>query len=279
MPYGVYGRFARRSSLIRQDKLAALNSVATEALQNVRTLRALEGEQSMVSRYSHESWNLIFLEHQRAAAYGVFAVFYNGLTEGIKAVALGAGGVLVARGGLSPEQLTASMLYVDNVVGSSLSVGGQYRQLMQAIGSSRKVFEYAEMPPSPSVEPSNETALQIVPSGDFRGSVLFRNVSFTYASRTEPVLQGFDLELTPGSTIALVGHSGCGKSTVAALLQPESENPTKSVGPSTPPGGTRGGRPKDEEDPPGAEHQPLGACGDDDSEGAPTWKASMIRWT
>ncbi|CAJ1360503.1 unnamed protein product [Effrenium voratum] len=217
--YGVYGRFARRSSLIRQDKLAALNSVATEALQNVRTLRALEGEQSMVSRYSHESWNLIFLEHQRAAAYGVFAVFYNGLTEGIKAVALGAGGVLVARGGLSPEQLTASMLYVDNVVGSSLSVGGQYRQLMQAIGSSRKVFEYAEMPPSPSVEPSNETALQIVPSGDFRGSVLFRNVSFTYASRTEPVLQGFDLELTPGSTIALVGHSGCGKSTVAALLQ------------------------------------------------------------
>ena len=41
----------------------------------------------------------------------------------------------------------------------------------------------------------------------------------------------------------------------------------------------KGGRPTDEEDPPGAEHQPLGVCGDDDSEGAPTWKASMIRWT
>eukprot|EP00434_Breviolum_minutum_P031975 symbB.v1.2.028277.t1/scaffold2974.1/size67673/2 len=218
--YAVYGKFARRSSLLRQDRLASLNSVATEALQNVRPLRAFSGEEAMMARYRHESENLIFLEHQRAAAYGLYATFYNGLTEGIKAVALGTGGVLVSRGGITPEQLTASMLYVDNVVGSSLSVGGQYRQLMQAIGSSRKVFEYAEMPPSTTMVPTNQTAMKRVPLEDFKGSVTFRNVSFSYASRPdEPVLRGIDLDLPPGKTTALVGSSGSGKSTVAALLQ------------------------------------------------------------
>ena len=86
----------------------------------------------MMERYKYESSKLIFLEHQRAAAYGLYATFYNGLTEGIKAVALGTGGVLVARGardlrmccdsfsfccfkapfgteGISPEQLTAPL--------------------------------------------------------------------------------------------------------------------------------------------------------------------------
>lgn len=219
--YAVYGKFARRSSLLRQDRLAALNSVATEALQNVRPVRGFSGEEAMMERYHHESQNLIFLEHQRAAAYGLYATFYNGLTEGIKAVALGTGGVLVARGGLSPEQLTASMLYVDNVVGSSLAVGGQYRQLMQAIGSSRKVFEYAEMPPSQTMVPTNRTALKRVPWKVFKGSVTFRNVTFTYASRPEgpPVLRGIDLDIPPAKTTALVGSSGSGKSTVAALLQ------------------------------------------------------------
>eukprot|EP00439_Symbiodinium_sp_Y106_P049175 s1157_g6.t1 len=218
--YAVYGRFARRSSLLRQDKLAVLNGVATEALGNVRTLRAFSGEEAMMNRYEQESYNLIFLEHQRGAAYGLYATFYNGLTEGIKAVALGTGGVLVSRGAISPEQLTASMLYVDNVVGSSLAVGGQYRQLMQAIGSSRKVFEYAEMAPSPSMVATAATDRQVVPAEDLKGSVTFRNVTFAYAAREdEPVLRGIDLDVPPGRTTALVGPSGSGKSTVAALLQ------------------------------------------------------------
>ncbi|CAE8725648.1 unnamed protein product [Polarella glacialis] len=155
--YAVYGRFARRSSLLRQDKIAGLNSVATEALSNVRTLRAFAGEEAMMEKYDLASEKLIFLEHQRAAAYGIYATFYNGLTEGIKAVALATGGILVSQGVVNAEQLAASMLYVDNVVSSSLAVGGQYRQLMQAIGSSRKVFEYAEMQPSASVVATSES--------------------------------------------------------------------------------------------------------------------------
>lgn len=218
--YTVYGQFARRSSLLRQDRLAGLNSVATEALQNIRAVRAVGGEDMMVDKYAAASAELLFLEHQRAAAYGLYATFYNGLTEGIKAVALATGGALVARGAIGAKQLAASMLYVDSVVGSSMAVGGQYRQLMQAVGSSRKVFEYAEMPPSPSVVASPLARVVEIPADAFRGAVSFRNVTFTYSSRPgEPVLEGLDLEIKAGSMTALVGSSGSGKSTVAALVQ------------------------------------------------------------
>jgi len=219
--YTRYGRFTRNASLIRQDALADLNSVATEGLQKIRTVRALGCEDDVLHNYRGAATRLIFIEHQRAAAYGLYATFYNGLTQGIKAVALGAGGILVARGMLNPEQLTAAMLYVDSVVGSSLAVGGQYRQLMQSIGSSRRVFEYAEMPPSLSVlsdcreDHGHQARLNAI-----HGGVLFRNVHFNYPSRPdETVLNGLNLELVAGSITALVGSSGSGKSTVACLLQ------------------------------------------------------------
>lgn len=215
--YTVYGRFTRRSSMLRQDRLAGLSIVATEALQNVRTLRSLACEGAMLEKYEDASAQLIFLDHQRAAAYGIYATFYNGLTEGIKAVALAAGGILVASGGMNAEQLTASMFYVDSVVASSLNVGSQYRQMMSSIGSSRKVFELSEMPPSKSVVA--EGGLRIA-SQDLRTAIAFRNVTFSYPTRPgDMVLRGLDLDLVPGSVTAIVGSSGSGKSTVAALLQ------------------------------------------------------------
>jgi len=218
--YTHYGRFTRKASSIRQDALANLNSVATEGLQKIRTVRALGCEDDILDNYRGAANRLIFIEHQRAAAYGLYATFYNGLTQGIKAMALGAGGILVARGMLNPEQLTAAMLYVDSVVGSSLAVGGQYRQLMQSIGSSRRVFEYAEMPPSSSVLSDCEGHGQRIRLNTIRGGVSFRNVQFKYPSRPEEsVLNGLDLELAAGSITALVGPSGSGKSTVACLLQ------------------------------------------------------------
>jgi len=176
----------------------------------------------MLQKYASATDELLFVEHQRAAAYGIYAMFYNGLTEAIKAVALGAGGILVARGSIGAEQLTASMLYVDSVVGSSLAVGGQYRQLMQSIGSSQRVFQYTEMSPSASVvnENSGGPSGRRITAGDFCGGIHFQNVSFAYPGRPDtPVLRGLDLDLPAGSTTALVGSSGSGKSTVAALVQ------------------------------------------------------------
>lgn len=221
--YTVYGRFTRRASFLRQDQLAGLNIVATESLQNVRTLRSLGGEGALLRKYDQAAHKLVFLEHQRAAAYGVYATFYNGLSEGIKAVALGVGGLLCFRGTMTPEQLTATMLYVDLVVGSSLAVGGQYRQLMQSIGSSRRVFEYTEMTPSPSVvrQPGDDSSgSRRLPLDSFVGQVSFRNVSFTYPTRPgDPILRGLTLDVPAGVTTALVGASGSGKSTLASLLQ------------------------------------------------------------
>eukprot|EP00931_Biecheleriopsis_adriatica_P049058 TRINITY_DN28367_c0_g1_i2.p1 TRINITY_DN28367_c0_g1~~TRINITY_DN28367_c0_g1_i2.p1 ORF type:complete len:301 (-),score=45.06 TRINITY_DN28367_c0_g1_i2:35-937(-) len=91
---------------------------------------------------------------------------------------------------------------------------------MEAVGSSRRVFEYYELMPSQSVVPNSQVEGRQIADADLRGSVQFRNVSFAYPGRPEdPVLQDFSLDVKAGSTVALVGTSGSGKSTIAALLQ------------------------------------------------------------
>lgn len=212
--YFTYGRFTRRAAEERQGHLAQTNTLATETLHNVRTVRALGVEKLMIKKYAESSDNLLFIDHRLAAAYGFYATFYFGLTQGIQAVALAAGGALIAKGMLNAEALTASLLYVDMVVNASLAVGSEYRQLQRCIGASKRVFEYAEMPLASSVASCG----RCLP--DLGGGVRFSKVSFAYPARPDdPVLQGLDLDILPGKTTALVGPSGSGKSTVAALLQ------------------------------------------------------------
>jgi len=160
------------------------------------------------------------LDLQRFTAYAAFVTGSTGIANLMTAATLAAGVVLVGRGAMSVEQLIASLIYVREVVDSSFDAIDQLTSLQQTTGKAKRIFEIIdwEREGRPDLE-DREGGHATIPEAELRGRIEFRNATFTYPSRSVPVLRDFSLDISAGRTTALVGASGSGKSTILALVQ------------------------------------------------------------
>ncbi len=208
----VYGRIVRALSTRVQDALASATEVAEETLAGVRTVRAFAREDVALARYAAAVQESFRLAARRALAEGVFQGVAGFGGFGAIALVVWAGGHMVAAGSLSIGDLTAFLLYTLSVAIGLGAVSSLYGDFMKALGASRRVFALLDLP-----APLEDSVGAPVPS--VVGEVAFEGVHFAYPTRPgEPVLRGLDLHVAPGEVVALVGSSGSGKSTVAALL-------------------------------------------------------------
>lgn len=206
-----YGRIARKLSRQVQDALARATEVSEETLGGIRTVRAFAREDAESARYAgrvEESFGLARRRARFDAIFGAIAAFAGyGAISGV----LWYGGLLLAEGSLTMGELTSFLLYTFTVAFAIGALGSLWQDFQRAIGASERVFELIERPPG--VTGGSERPEPV------RGAVTFEGVDFAYPTRPDvPVLQGVDLTLAPGEVVALVGPSGGGKSTIAALL-------------------------------------------------------------
>ena len=206
-----YGRILRRISRQVQDALAESTEVAEETISGIRTVRAFAREEAETDRYRARVENVFDLARKRArigAFFGGGMSFAFGVAV---AVVLWFGGSLLVDGTMSIGELTQFVLYTFFVAFSLGALASVWEDFMKAVGASDRVFQLMDRAPG-------------VSSGDLRpdalaGAVVFDGVRFAYPTRPDiDVLVDFDLQLNPGETVALVGPSGGGKSTVASLL-------------------------------------------------------------
>jgi len=145
------------------------------------------------------------------------------------------GMLLIEHGKLTPGILLAFMLYQSQLQNETMNLMNSYTSLIKSSGAGDKVFALLDrVPPQPSTRFAEEDDLDNdVPDDDAsqppeqaafqerqQYDVVLENVSFRYPSRPESlVLKDLDLEIPKGKTVALVGKSGCGKSTIVSLLQ------------------------------------------------------------
>jgi ABC transporter fused permease/ATP-binding protein len=206
-----YGRILRALSRKVQDAAARASEVAEETLAGIRTVRAFAAERAETQRYGGAVQEAFDVARQRARLGATFQGVAGFAAYAAIAAVLWVGGLLTVRGEMTFGALTSFLLYTMTVAFSIAFLSGVYEDLMRAVGASERVFQLLDREPQVA---SGEKRL-----AEVKGLLKLTDLHFAYPSRPDvKVLDGIDLALKPGEVVALVGPSGGGKSTVAALL-------------------------------------------------------------
>jgi ABC transporter fused permease/ATP-binding protein len=208
----LFGNFIRRLSKQIQDQLAKANVVVEETLQSIPMVKAFTSERYETQRYG-TALDLVVRTALKAAGYrGAFISFIIFILFGGIVAVIWYGALLVQAGEITIGELISFVLYTTFIGGSIAGLGDLYGQLQKAIGASERVLQIVAMPG----ELRLEGEVRRLP---LQGRIAYQNIRFAYPTRPEvEVLQDLNLQIAAGEKIALVGHSGAGKSTIAQLL-------------------------------------------------------------
>ncbi|XP_013194950.2 ATP-binding cassette sub-family B member 10, mitochondrial [Amyelois transitella] len=205
-----YGRFVRGITRQMQDTLAETSELAEEKISNIKTVKAFSKEKTECNLYAQRIENLLKLAYKESMAVGSFYGL-TGLSGNIIIIlVLYYGGGMVATEQLTVGNLTSFLLYAAYV---GISIGGLssfYTELNKGIGAATRLWQIIDRVPTIPVEGGRRPLLR--PTGE----IVFDNISYSYQGA--PLIKDFNLHLRPGRSLALVGRSGCGKSTIAALI-------------------------------------------------------------
>jgi ABC-type multidrug transport system fused ATPase/permease subunit len=208
---GYLGRQMRRAYRQVQQALAEVNAGVEQGVAGMRVVQSLSRESFTVEQF--ESLSLRNMKANLRAGLLFAAVFPTMTVTNMLGVALvlGYGGTLVANERITIGVLLAFLGYVYRFFGPLRELSLVYSTFQTAAASLDRIADYMGRQPE-IAEPAQPER----PEGGFRGSVAFGEVTFSYGE--EPVLRDLDLDVETGETIALVGPTGAGKSTIARLL-------------------------------------------------------------
>ncbi|MEK4036194.1 ABC transporter ATP-binding protein [Paenibacillus sp. FSL L8-0493] len=192
-------------------KNSRINSHLNESIQGIRVTQAYTQEQENMNYFdvmntdSKKSWNKASAMNQ---AFGPIIEVTGGFGT---MILFWLGAYLIQSGELTVGMLVAFSSYVSNFWDPINRLGQMYNQLLVAMASSERIFEYLDEQPAVQDNPGAK------PMGTIRGDINFEKVIFEY-EKGRAALKGIDLDVKAGQSIALVGHTGSGKSTIINLI-------------------------------------------------------------
>ncbi|OFZ07642.1 MAG: multidrug ABC transporter ATP-binding protein [Bacteroidetes bacterium RIFCSPHIGHO2_02_FULL_44_7] len=209
-----FGRFVRRLSKEAQDHSASANSIIEESLMGITNVKSFTRELFMLGKYSKAVDRIRALNIRSGLWRGVFVSFIIFCLFGAIAFVIWQGALMTQ--GPNPELAQGdflSFIIYTVMMGTSFgSLPDFYATIQKAIGATESLMTI--------IETDTEKELltgRLTP--ELSGAVRFNNVHFSYPQRNDvPVLSGLDFEIQPNQTIAFVGSSGAGKTTIASLL-------------------------------------------------------------
>ncbi len=211
------GRRIRRQAKSMQDELAAANASLKEAVSAIETVQIFNAEATEEARYGARIERSFLASNKLALSRGIFVGVVEIAAFGVVTALLYLGARQVLEKDLTAGAMTTFLIYTLMVATSLATLANLWGNLQRAMGASERVFELLDETPLISDPPA---PLPFPPRLPMRGEIAFKNVDFHYPARPDvAVLTGIDLTIRPGETVALVGRSGAGKSTIAALVQ------------------------------------------------------------
>jgi ATP-binding cassette subfamily B protein len=213
-PIVIFGRRVRQLSRESQDRVADLSAYGDEALHGIRTMQAYTHEAEDRNSFGDLTEGAFDTAVRRIASRAMLTAIVITLVFGAVGTILWIGGHDVIAGRISAGDLSAFVFYAIIVAGSVGAISEVVGDLQRAAGAAERLLDLLNTEPAIAA-PADPVALP----DPARGEVRFENVSFNYPSRPDiPALNGLDLTVSPGETVAVVGPSGAGKTTVVQLL-------------------------------------------------------------
>ena len=214
LPILIYGRRVRRLSRASQDRIADFSAYADESLSSIRTVQAFTHEPRDRHRFAGLVEGAFGVAVERVRARAALTGLVILLAFGAVSLVLWVGGHDVLSGRISSGELSAFVFYSIVVAGAVGAVSEVVGDLQRAAGACERLVELLASEPEIAAP-----ALPLPLPEPAVGRIAFEDVVFHYPARPDrSALDGFDLTVEPGETLALVGPSGAGKTTVFQLL-------------------------------------------------------------
>ncbi len=215
LPIALLGKRVRNYSRTSQDRVADVGSIATETLGAMKVVQAFGQEDREAIRFADAVGATFAAARARILLRAVMTAIVIGLVFGSITLVLWEGAIDVAAGRISGGAIAAFVLTGGIVAGAFGALTEVYGDLLRGAGAAGRLSELLRETPEIAA-PAAPVALPQPP----RGALAFENVQFHYPTRRDvAALNGFSLDIKPGETVAVVGPSGAGKTTLFQLVQ------------------------------------------------------------
>lgn len=201
----------RRSWQYMRIKQATLNSHLNESIQGIRVTQSFTQEKENMAFFNginHENFEAWRIATKKSAVFRPLVELTNAVGS---AVLIWYGAHLIQESNITLGEFVSFAFYLGMFWEPISRLGQVYNQLLMGMASSERIFEYLDEQP---IVNEKKGAARLA---DIAGKINFDDVEFSYDDKRK-ALKGITLEMKPGQTIALVGHTGSGKSTIANLI-------------------------------------------------------------
>jgi len=209
-----FGKFIRKFSKDIQSELADSNTIIEETLQGIQSVKAFTNEYIEIARYKQKTKEIADLGMTSGKYRGAFFILYYSRAFGAIATVVWQGSRLMQAGEMAAGDLFSFVIYSVFVGGTISGLANVYTNIQKFIGATEDLFKIYDEEPE-----DIQDFREIDPKYKMNGQINLKKLDFAYPSRKEQkVLNDINLDIESNKMVALVGHSGAGKSTMASLL-------------------------------------------------------------
>lgn len=202
---------ARRAFRYARETNSTANGALAEGIRAVRTVQGMRREAVNFDLYDEKASDNLNAHLKSAQMAQIMVPIVDTLTGAAMGIVIVLGGMRVLDGALDIGVMIAFLFYVQRFFDPIRSLTIQYSVMQRAMASGKRIFEVLDVPLAIDDAPDARDPAKI------EGSVEFRDVTFSYIEG-QPVLKNVSFTVQPGETVALVGPTGSGKTSITSLL-------------------------------------------------------------